>query len=88
MSEQDEGFFSDLGDMWDAGTSAAEHLGGAAVDFGAGVIDSGQAGEQQVETGWDYLTGDNEGAEEHANAFDENVDEASQNFGEAYDQIF
>jgi len=62
MSEQDEGFVSDLGDMWDAGTSAVEHLGGAAYDAGAGMIDTGQAGVQLAETGWDYLTGDNEGA--------------------------
>ena len=90
MSEmQDEGgFLSDVGDMWDAGVSAAEHLGGAALDAGAGLIDAGQAGVQLAETGWDYLTGDNAGAEEHANAFDENVDEAAENFDQAYDQIF
>ena len=86
--ETEGGFFEDVGDMWDAGVSAAEHLTGAAVDAGAGLIDGAQAGVQLVETGWDYLTGNNEGAEEHANAFEENVDEMSQNFGEAYDQMF
>jgi hypothetical protein len=88
MSEQDEGFVSDLGDMWDAGVSAAENLGGAALDAGAGLIDGAQAGIQLVETGWDYMSGDNAGAEEHADAFYENVDEASENFDQAYDQIF
>jgi hypothetical protein len=88
MSEQDEGFLDDMGDMWDAGVSAAEHLGSAELDAGAGLIDGAQAGVQLVETGWDYLTGDNAGAEEHADAFSENVDEASEDFDQAYDQIF
>lgn len=88
MSEQDEGFLSDLGDMWDAGTSAAGHLVDAGVDVASGAIDGAQAGIQLAETGWDYLTGDNAGAEEHANAFDENVDEMTDNFEQAYDEIF
>jgi hypothetical protein len=88
MSEQDEGFLSDLGDMWDAGTSAAEHLGGAAVDFGAGVIDQAQAGAQGILAGVDYVLGDDAGAEQHWEAAEENVYEMADNYNEAYDQIF
>ena len=90
MSEMqdDGGFLSDVGDMWDAGVSAAEHLGGAALDTGAGMIDTAQAGVQLVETGWDYLTGDEAGADQHADAYDQNVAEAEENFGQAYDQMF
>ena len=88
MSEQDEGFLSDLGDMWDSGVSAAEHLGGAAVDLGAGVIDQMQAGAQGILAGADYVLGDEEGAQQHWDAAEDNVYEMSDNYNEAIDQIF
>ena len=88
MSEQDEGFFDNLGDMVDEGMDAAGNLAGAAVDFGAGVIDLAQAGAQAVSGGWDVILGNEAGYEEHSAAYDQNVDEAYENFDQAYDQIF
>lgn len=89
MSEtESEGFFDDLGDMYDSGVSAAENLGGAAVDFGAGVIDQMQTGAQVILGGVDYALGDEAGGDAHFEAADQNVEEMYENYDQAYEQIF
>ena len=88
MSEQDEGFFDNLGDMVDEGLDAAGDLAGAAVDFGAGVIDAGQMTYQFMASGADYILGNEEGAYEHMDAAADNYEEAAENFDQAYDQMF
>lgn len=89
MSEMEsEGFFSDLGDMWDSGVSAADHLGDAALDVGAGVIDTFQTGAQVMIGGAEWALGNEEGRDEHYEAAEDNAQEAIDNFGEAYDEIF
>lgn len=87
MSE-DGGFFEDVGDMWDSGVSAVDHLADAAVDVGAGVIDTFQTGAQTVLAGVDYALGDEAGGDQHWDAAEQNADEAIGNYGEAYEEMF